>query len=142
MYEVFAATRHHRPSVWAAVDTDGDVRALFTPVSITVVGGPLRSLTTRSVAFAGPLVRPTSTDARPLDLLLRAYRSAAPRSSVFTEIRNVADGTTFADTLAANGFRHEAHLNFLLDLQDDDDRIWGRVAPSAAGTSARRAGWA
>jgi len=91
MYEVFAATRHHRPSVWAAVDTDGDVRALFTPVSISVVGGPLRTLTTRSVAFAGPLVRPTSTDARPLDLLLRAYRSAAPRSSVFTEIRNVAD---------------------------------------------------
>ena len=131
MHEVFSATRHHQPAVWATVDDADDVRALFTPVKITIIGGPFRALTTRSVAFAGPLVWPAPSDPRPLEALLRAYRRGVPRSSVFTEIRHVTDGMNIAAPLAANGFRHEAHLNFTLDLEGDEDRIWARVAPSA-----------
>jgi len=131
MHEVFASTRLHRPSVWATVDGAGAVRALFTPVTIAVLGGPFRTLTTRSVAFAGPLVWPDATDPRPLEVLLRAYGRGAPRSSIYTEIRNVTDGGDLEASLTAHGFRHEAHLNFLVDLQGDEDAIWGRIAQSA-----------
>src|SRR5687767_6441704 len=55
MHRVFAEARGHRPAVLAALDAAGEVRALMTTVSIATVGGPFRSLTTRHVAFAGPL---------------------------------------------------------------------------------------
>jgi lipid II:glycine glycyltransferase (peptidoglycan interpeptide bridge formation enzyme) len=131
MYEVFADARHHRPAVWAAVDAGDDVRALLTPVSITIIGGPIRALTTRAVAYAGPLVGPDRADPEPLDALLRAYTRGAPRDAVFTEIRNVTDGGRLAPSLAAYGFRHEAHLNFLVDLDAGEDDIWARIAPAA-----------
>lgn len=127
MHRVFAETRNHRPSVWAAVDGDGDIRALFTPVTIATVGGPIRRLTTRVVAFAEPLF----DDPGALRALLHAYRQEAPRSALFTEIRNLADTGDGAAVLTEAGFRHERHLNFLIDLTLPEDELWAKVAASA-----------
>ena len=55
MHRVFERARGHVPSVWAALDERGEIRALLTSVSIATLGGPLRSATARNVSFAGPL---------------------------------------------------------------------------------------
>lgn len=127
MHRVFAEARNHSPAVWVALDATGEIRALMTTVSIATLGGPLRALTTRSVAFAGPLV---DGDPAALRALLSAYRREAP-PALFTEVRNVTDPDPIADALAASGFRHEDHLNYLIDLTVDEDELWGQVASSA-----------
>jgi serine/alanine adding enzyme len=127
MFRVFAETKNHRPAVWATIDGGGRIHALMTPVTIATFGTPLRSLTTRAVAFAEPLF--DREDA--LHALLQAYRSGAPGVALFTEIRNLTDNGQVAGALTACGFRHEAHLNFLIDLTLAEDDLWRRVASSA-----------
>jgi serine/alanine adding enzyme len=129
MYRVFAEARHHRPAIWGTVDDEGEIRALMTPVTIATLGGPLRALTSRVVSFAGPLAGPLGE--QPLERLLRAYRDDGPRVPVFTEIRHHVDGGELATALHACGFRHEGHLNFLVDLTQPEEELWRKVASSA-----------
>ena len=129
MHRVFAETRHHRPAVWGTVGGAGEIRALMTPVTIATLGGPLRAVTSRVVSFAGPLADPLGGE--PLVRLLRACRDEGPRLPVFTEIRHHVDEGDLADAIHASGFRHEAHLNFLVDLTQSEDELWRRVASSA-----------
>lgn len=127
MHRVFQHARNHRPVVVATVDDDGEIRALMTPVTIATVGGAFRLVTSRVVAFAGPL----ADDDEALRSLLQAYRRRAPRQALFIEIRNHVDLSAAAPVLRAAGYRHEAHLNFLLDLTPTEEELWRRVAPSA-----------
>jgi hypothetical protein len=111
-------------------------------VAITTLGGPLRSLTTRIVAFGGPLVASGPDGTRGINTLLDAYQRRGARKSLFTEVRNLVDATDVASALASRGFRHENHLNFLVDLTIPEEEQWRRVAPSARRNiqSARRNG--
>jgi serine/alanine adding enzyme len=131
MHRVFGETRNHRPGVWAGVGEEGVVHALMTPVAIATLGGPLRSLTTRVVSFAGPLVSRGPSQPAILEALLRSYQRESPRAALFTEFRNPIDPGNLGPTLASCGFRHEAHLNFLVDLTLTEEELWERVAPSA-----------
>ncbi len=131
MHGVFEQTRGYRSAVWSALDDAGEIRALFTPVAIATLGGPLRALTTRVVAFANPLVAPEPDALRALNVLLRSYQRGPARSALFTEIRNVSGDGTPSAVLASRGFRHERHLNFLVDLTPDEETLWGRVASGA-----------
>jgi serine/alanine adding enzyme len=131
MHRVFAETLHHRPSVWATVDDDGAVHALVTPVSITTLGGTSGAFTARLVSFAGPLVADGPGSGAALGTLLRVYQRRTRRSALFTEFRNHADTTGVVSSLAACGFRHEPHLNFLIDLTPAREQLWIRIRPSA-----------
>jgi serine/alanine adding enzyme len=103
----------------------------MTPVQIATLGGPLRRLTTRVVAFAGPLVADVPGSSAALATLLRVYQRGTRRSTLFTEFRNHVDSAVAVPTLAACGFRHEHHLNYLIDLTPALDRLWSNVAASA-----------
>jgi hypothetical protein len=131
MHQVFAETERMQPEVLATTDGDGDIRALFTPVAVPTLGGPLGRLTTRIVAFAAPLVRDLPEDSEALDLLLRAYQRGRSRTALFTEIRNVVDPERLAPTLAGRGFTHQPHLNFLVDLTLSEEALRAGVASSA-----------
>ena len=131
MHRVFAETRGHRPEVWATLDEAGEIRALITPVAIDTLRRLLRALTTRVVAFAGPLVEGGAGEREALHALLDTYRHRTRRRVLYTEIRHLVDAEDLAPVLAACGFDHERHLNFLVDLTAPEDALWQRVAPSA-----------
>jgi serine/alanine adding enzyme len=131
MHRVFTKTRHCRPAVWATLGGDGEIRALMTPVAIQTLGGPLRAMTSRVVAFGGTLVSRGPCEREALEALLRTYQRASGRTALFTEVRNLAAVDHLAPSLHACGFRHENHLNFLVDLAPSEEQIWRRVAPSA-----------
>jgi serine/alanine adding enzyme len=141
MHTVFEQTRNHRPSVWATVDAEDRILAMVNPVAVTTISGPLRSLTTRVVCFGGPLVAPGDTPGA-LDLLLGSYQEHARRSAVFTEFRNLIDATHLSSALTTRGFRHEGHLNFLVDLTAGEEQLWRQIAPPARRNvrAAQRAG--
>jgi CelD/BcsL family acetyltransferase involved in cellulose biosynthesis len=116
MYQIFDAVKGFRPSLWAAVAASGKPLALLLPVEITLMNGLLRPFTTRAVVYGSVLCAPGSEGRRALDALLQAYAAGAPRSVLFTELRNVSDMSAAQPVLKACGFAHEDHLNYLIDL--------------------------
>src|SRR5512133_3631267 len=143
MFEVFERAKGHRPELWATLKDGGEVVALFTPVHISVKEGPMRYLTTRAVTYGSILAEPTPDGQEGLDILLAAYRAESRRrATLCTELRHVSDVSGFQPVLARNGFRHEAHLNYLIDLEQPLDTIWKQIANPArrAVDRARRRG--
>jgi len=122
MFRVFARARGHRPTLWAAHD-DGRILALMLPVEITVLGGVLRGLTSRAVAYGSVLAAPGAEGQRALARLLDAYTEAVGSNVLFTELRNVADLTEWQPVLNAHGFKYEEHLNYVIDLDRPPEAI-------------------
>ena len=122
MFEVFRRAAGHRPELWAAVGEDG-IMALLAPVRLTLFGGPLAGLTTRSVAYGSLLVGDRPDAASGVDALLEAYAADAARGTLFTELRNLDDLSAHRATLERARFRYEPHLDFLLALDRTPDQI-------------------
>ena len=131
MFQVFARTKGCRPTLWATVDGEGRVLALFLPVQITVLNGLLRHLTTRAVVFGGALFASGREGEEALVLLLKAYNRAVRRSVLFTEMRNVSDLSDLQPLLNENEFVSEGHLNFLIDVTRPESELWQQVNSSA-----------
>jgi hypothetical protein len=100
------------------------VLALHLPVQITLMGGPLRYLTTRDVDFGSVLVEKSEQGRRELALLLHEYNRRIPGAPLFTELRNFTDQCYIRDILENHGYIFEDHLNYLLDLHRDEEAIF------------------
>lgn len=131
MHAVFARADGHRPELWAAVERGGRPLALFTPVRVTVLGGPLSALTSRAVAYGGVLCAPGDDGRLALAGLLDDYNRRAAGGILFTELRNVAPLGGLQPTLEARGYAYEGHLNFLIDLTQPEAALWGSIRSSA-----------
>jgi len=131
MFHVFAQAGGHAPTLWAAVDRHGAPQALFLPVQITLMGGPLRRFTTRAVAYGSVLCTPDPAGEDALRLLLRAYTEEIGSRMLFTELRNPYDLTRWQPVLQACGFAYEEHLNFIVDLTRPPDQIWKEIRSNA-----------
>lgn len=131
MFRVFAQTQGHQPALWAAVDGRGCPLALFVPVQISLLDGPLRLITTRTVAYGSVLCAPGWEGERALDLLLKTYNRSVRGSVLFTEMRNMADLNGLQPVLKQQGFVYEEHLNFLINLQRPPTEIWGAINANA-----------
>lgn len=130
MFRVFARVPGHRPALWAALGDDGRPLALLPPVLVTLMGGPLRRLTTRAVAYGGPLCAPGAEGRAALAQLLAAYNRAARRRVLFTELRNMSDQGELQPVLHADEFTYEEHLNYLIDLEQPEEAIWRKISKS------------
>ena len=141
MFHVYELACQHKPALWAAVEDypDGDparapgterILALFVPVEITVptgagtvLGSPLRRLTTRAVVYGSVLCEPGVDGKRALDRLLEAYRQEADGRVLFTELRNITPLNGLQPILERHGFAYEEHLNYLIDLDRPPEQI-------------------
>jgi len=131
MFQVFAHTKGYRPSLWAAVGLDNRPKALLLPVEITLMRGPLRSVTSRAVVYGSVLCAPGAEGREALRELLRTYRRAPDTGFLFTELRNLSDLSELQPVLEENGFVFEEHLNFILDLRRSQEEIWSNVHAAA-----------
>jgi hypothetical protein len=131
MFEVFARTDGYKPGLWAVVGSDRRPLALFTPVRITLFGGPLSLLTSRAVAYGSVLCQCGDEGQAALSLLLRAYDRQRPGNVIFTELRNVVSMSYLHPALEACGYQYEAHLNFLIDLTRSEAELWSKIRSNA-----------
>ena len=115
MFQVFARTKGHRPTLWATVDDDARVLALLLPVQVTLVDHLCR-LTTRAVVYGGVLHAPGPEGKNALALLLQTYTQDVDGVPLFTELRNLSDLEAVQPILRGHGFVYEDHLNYLIDL--------------------------
>ncbi len=121
MFRVLGRAKGHRPLLWAVVDEADQPLALFLPVQVSVMDGPLRWLTTRAIAYGSVLTAPGENGRTALAALLRAYR---PDPQVlFTELRNLSNLDDLRTTLTDSGLNYEDHLNYLIDLNRSPDAI-------------------
>lgn len=131
MAQVFAATSGYCPTLWAVEADDGRVLALLPSVQITILGGLLRRLTTRTVAYGSVLCAPGPEGQAALGTLLRSYNRAVPGGALMTELRNLADLTAVQPVLTESGFAFEEHLNFLIDLSCPEEQLWMNIRANA-----------
>lgn len=130
MFQVFARTKGHHPTLWAAVGNDGHVLALLLPVQITLLNGLLRYFTTRAVLYGSVLCAPGTESQDALAMLLRTYTREVKSSPLFTELRNLSDLSDLQPVLNGCGFAYEKHLNFLIDLDQPEEEIWRKISKS------------
>jgi hypothetical protein len=116
MFRVFAQTKGHTPSLWAAVDNNNCPLALLLPIQVTLMNGPFRQLTTRAIVYGGVLAAPGPEGKNALVMLLQSYKREAKGSALFTELRNLSDLSEIQPVLGENDFLFEGHLNYLINL--------------------------
>jgi len=116
MFQVFNQVKGHKPHLWAAIDSQGRVQALITPVEVTLMDGLLSTLTTRMIAYGSVLYNPTPDGETALSQLLQTYRAEIGQRALFTELRNLFDLSSLQPTLKRCQFEFEGHLNYLIDL--------------------------
>ncbi|GIU90029.1 MAG: hypothetical protein KatS3mg010_1128 [Acidimicrobiia bacterium] len=143
MVRVFDSAARHRALPWAALDGRGRVRALLVPVEVTMRQGAMRFLTSRSVVYGGIARTVDEAGSEAAAALLETYAASASRVTLFTEIRHLSDPAPLRHALAAAGFRHEDHLNYLIPLADLGRDPWrgltrGRAQARDAGRAEGR----
>lgn len=116
MFAVFAQTKGYHPMLWAVVDDEDTVLALFLPVQVTLIHNLLRRFTGRTIAYGSILCVPGEIGQKALVLLLQTYRQTAGNTGLFTELRNLHDLSEWQSILNDQHFVYEAHLNYLVDL--------------------------
>ncbi len=129
MFRVFARAEGFDPTLWAAVADSGRILALMLPVRITALGQLFLRISTRSVVFGSVLCGEGAEGAEALDLLLAEYVRNANGASLFTELRNLVSLDSYQPVLRKNGFEHEGHLNYLIDLARSPEDILKSIGP-------------
>jgi CelD/BcsL family acetyltransferase involved in cellulose biosynthesis len=127
MARVFARAHGCRPAALAALGDDGAVLALLPAVQVTLMNGPLRRLTTRSILYGGALCADGPDGAPALEAALRAHEARGGREALFTEVRHLSDPAPLGGTLGRCGYVYEEHLNYLIDLRGSPADVLGRI---------------
>jgi len=123
MYQVYAQTKRHKPTLWAAVDDQSHPLALLLPVRVTLMGGVLHRFTTRAVAYGSVLCASGTQGKDALARLIGAYEKEVKGKILFTELRNLSDLNSLQPVLGENGFGYEDHLNYLINLDRPAENV-------------------
>lgn len=127
IFQVFAQAKNHRPTLWATVDDDEKPLALFLPIHVALLNGPLHRFTTRAIAYGSILCVPGLVGQKALALLLQTYKQATRHTALFSELRNHYDLSDWQATLNEYGFIYEDHLNYLINLNLTADQVFQNI---------------
>lgn len=128
MFQVYQNTKGYEAQLWAAIDDAGQILALILPVQISLFNGPLQRITSRAVVFGSVLAIDQPAGETALEKLLAAYTDDTGGAYLFTELRNVSDLARWQPVLERTGFSYEEHLNYLIDLTQDEEEMFGKVS--------------
>ena len=114
---------HAKPGVLAVHGADG-IRALLAFVLVSYARGYLPKLATRSLIIGGPL-----GDASAFPALLAGHESIAVHQAVLSQIRNL-DSPSDRSVFEAMGYTWEDHLNYVIDLEQTESALLGKMSKS------------
>jgi serine/alanine adding enzyme len=130
MFEVYSRTKGFHPELWAVIGENQQPQVIFVPIRITLHNGLFYPWTTRSVAYGGLLSAPSSSALAGLHTLLNTYTQSTNGHFLFTELRNMSDVSWYQPVLQKNNYIFEAHLNYLVDLDQSKDKLWQNLSKS------------
>lgn len=126
MFQVFSMTKGYYPQLWAAVRNE-KILAILLPVQVTLMNGPLKYFTTRSIAYGSILSVSNSEGKEALVKLLRTYSKEVGRTPLFTQLRNLSDLGIFQEILRKHGFAYEDYLNYLINIALSPEEIMQNI---------------
>ncbi len=128
LYRVYAETKNYFPISVAVTDpTSQEISGVMSGVIIREMDGFLGNFSAHSVVQGGPLITPSSKGAVVSELIER-YDSYARKSSLYNEIRNMYDVQDMLNH--ANNYYYVDHLNFIINLNQSEDELWGQIHKS------------
>jgi hypothetical protein len=130
MFEVFSRARGHHPTFWGAVNSNGQLLALFLPIRIQLTQPWLQIMaefTCRAVSYADILCVPGEAGKTALSAVLTAYLAQDGHLPLFTEIRNLSDTQEIQPILQEHGFVYSEHLNYLIDIKKSPEEVFQNI---------------
>lgn len=123
IFSVFQRVMGYQPQVYAALNQDGNILAMVTPVLVSLRRGILQRLLTRAIAYGGAVYTPDQSGSNALQDVLQACDQELGGKSLYTEFRNLSDGNLIQATLSKCGYDYEDHLNFLIDISGSPEQV-------------------
>jgi CelD/BcsL family acetyltransferase involved in cellulose biosynthesis len=124
MVQVFRAAKNHEPLALAALDANGEIKALLTAVRVQTLPDPLGRVSSRSIFYAEPLCNgePQSIDA--LAALITHHDRLMQHATLFTEVRPLLAPGPERIALERCGYQYLDYLNFVIDVSQSSDALW------------------
>jgi len=123
MAAVFNRARHLNSMVLACINHNKEIISLILVVCVKANGGLPFRLSCRCISYGGILYRMDS-NRESIAHILDALDMAAMPVSLFTEIRNVSDTSSFKDDVVCSGYKYIDYINYLLPLDLEPEHIF------------------
>lgn len=114
-----------KPMILIVVNESGAVVAVMQSLIYRDHRPLLRTLTARSIIEGGPLI--LNDDPTVLDYVLREYLIRIGKSVIYSQIRNSFNTDHLRHLYHSHGFKHDDHLNILVDLSIPEGELWANV---------------
>jgi serine/alanine adding enzyme len=137
MFDVFQAAAGHNPFIFSALNPEGRMQALITPVMVSLREGALKSLSTRAVHYGGMVFNETDEGIAALKMLLEYSMPILGREAIYSESRNLTDVGRILPVFKDLKFNREPHINYWIRLDRSYEDIIMNVKSSARGAMRR-----
>ncbi len=124
MREVYERTKNYEPITLAVVDDCGEILALVQAVVIREMGGVLGSFSARAIVQGGPLFADSEVGQKAVLSLMDEYNKIVRKRALYSEIRNIYDMSKSLLLFEQMGYVYEDHLNYLINLDRPEEKIW------------------
>lgn len=131
MAKVYSKTNKYDSVRLVAKDADsGDLLALVQGSLICEMRGILSPFSSRSVIQGAPLFQNSESGIKAFHKLMKHYNKLVGNKIVYTQIRNMWDTGDYSEMLEDMGYEYEKHLDFLIDLDRDEEEIRSGISKS------------
>lgn len=130
MIAVYEAAAQHEPFAAAAVNKTGDIVAMLAAVRVETVAGMAGGMAARSVLYAEPLCNDDAQGIDGLVQLIRLHDQRMRTTTLFSEVRCVGPPGAERVALQRCGYEYNDYLNYVVDLQQDEETLWKGLSRS------------
>jgi serine/alanine adding enzyme len=127
MFDVFRSTRGHVPLLLAALDSIGGVLALLVSVKVQTLPWIFGRVSSRALLYAAPICRDGEQGGAALKEIMEEHDRRMRRSVLFTEVRPLSGDGSERAALAAQGYEHQAYLNYVSDVRPAPEELVQRM---------------
>jgi len=115
---VFEETDNYDPIMIAALEDD-EISGIVSGTLISEGKGIKGSFSTRCIVQNGPLIKGQESVGPLMEGLIKLVENGA----LYTQLRNGWDMSSMKSAFDSLGFSYEPHLNFLIDLERDEEQV-------------------
>jgi len=123
-YDVYNKTDKYTPVVIACFRKEilvGILQAVIQKEYKGLLGG----LSARAIIFGGPLVKDNNIEV--FREIITSYNKFIRKQVIYSQFRNLFETKHFRQDFERNKFVSEDHLNIIVDLKLDEEKLWKNV---------------
>jgi serine/alanine adding enzyme len=127
-YEIYKDTHNYKPVLIAVTSKNKIISGLLAYISTEFQ--LLKKLSSISVINGGPIFESSKQGEDSLKFLMNEYDKIVQKKVLLTQIRNIYPSNILNKRLNEYRYDFEPHLNFLINLDVNEDKIWSKISKS------------